>query len=168
VEQGKYRAELAKQQKWLTSKYKEFRTMASNPLQSAQESIETTKTNNTTQSDPDVPHSVKESDKEVKVKPETSNADSVTEKVIKTEAPVTNETAIENSTTSGEITIENSNESGDVVSTYLEDKFDRRWLLLNAAQMQLECIPTPAATDNSKAFCKTMIVSLLTRLLVKH
>lgn len=38
----------------------------------------------------------------------------------------------------------------EVVSTYQKDKFDRRWLMLNSAQMHLENIPVPSCNQNSR------------------
>lgn len=40
----------------------------------------------------------------------------------------------------------------DVISTYEMDKFDRRWLMLNTAQMICERIPTPINNENDSMF----------------
>lgn len=46
---------------------------------------------------------------------------------------------------------ENKTDSTEIVSTYMQDKFDRRWLMLNSSQMHLENIPIPSGIQNSRS-----------------
>lgn len=61
-------------------------------------------------------------------------------------------------TVDGEVEGEDAGET--YVSTHEQDKFDRRWLMLNSAQILLENIPTPSDVQNSKSYLQTDIFPL--------